>query len=99
MLFQCLVFSLTVKYQCNEVLPGCVLRTLNATPTRGEISIFSCWQSIYLPSDVEYVCGMNPKRRGNTEKGRKLEMAVYVPALIKKWAFEGNCTTLHGSLH
>lgn len=78
MLFQCLVFFCTVKHQCNEVLPGFGIGVSSAKLTRWEISVFSCWQSIYLPSNVEYVCGMNTERRGMIEEGRGVEIAVYV---------------------
>lgn len=78
MLFQCLVLFLTVKHQRNEVLPGFGIGVSSAKLTRWEISVFSCWQSIYLPSNVEYVCGMNTERRGKMEGGKGVEIAVYV---------------------
>lgn len=67
-------FFLTVKHQCNEVLPGFAIGVSSAKLTRWEISVFSCWQSVYLPSNVEYVCGMNSGRCGKMEA----EIAVYV---------------------
>lgn len=78
MLFQCLVLFLTVKHQRNEVLPGFGIGVSSAKLTRWEISVFSCWQSIYLPSNVEYVCGMNTERHGKMEEGKGVEIAVYV---------------------
>lgn len=77
-LFQCLVFFLTVKHQRNEVLPGFGIGVSSAKLTRWEISVFSCWQSIYLPSNVEYVCGMNIERDGKMEEGKGVEIAVCV---------------------
>ncbi len=79
MLLQCLVLFLTVKHQRNEVLPGFGIGVFSAKLTRWEISVFSCWQSIYLPSNVEYVCEMNKyERRGKMEEGKGVEIAVSV---------------------
>lgn len=73
-LYQCFGFfpplSLTVKHQRNEVLPGFGIGVSGAKLTRWEISVFSCWQSIYLPSNVECVCVMNTERRGKMEDGK-----------------------------
>lgn len=55
MLFPCLVFLLTVKHPHNEVLPGFELVSLMQILVTGEMSVFSCWQSIYLPFNVVYV--------------------------------------------
>lgn len=98
-LFQCLVFFLTVKHQCNEVLPSFGIGVSSAKRTRWEISVFSCWQSIYLPSNVEYVCGMNTERHGRME-GKRVEIAVFVYfCCLWKAIFQWDCTTFHGSLH
>lgn len=99
--FQCLVyfFFLTVKHQCNEVLPSFGIGVSSATLTRWEISVFSCWQSIYLPSNVEYVFGMNAKRRGKMEVGKRVEIAVYVHFCSEKLSFQWNYTTFYGPLH
>lgn len=72
------LFFLTVKHQRNEVLPGFGIGVFSAKLTRWEISVFSCWQSIYLPSNVEYVCGMNSERRGKMKGGKGDEIANYV---------------------
>ncbi len=78
-LFQCLVFFfLTVKHQRNEVLPGFGIGVFSAKLTRWEISVFSCWQSIYLPSNVEYVRGMNTERGGKMKEGKGVEITVFV---------------------
>lgn len=71
-------FSLPVKHQRNEVLPGFGIEVSGAKLTRWEISVFSCWQSMYLPSNVEYVCGMNTERRGKMEEAKGVEIAIYV---------------------
>lgn len=71
-------FFLTVTHQRNEVLPSFGIGVSSAKLTRWEISVFSCWQSIYLPSNVEYVCRMNTERHGKMEEGKGGEMAVYV---------------------
>lgn len=76
-LFQCLVFFfLTVKHQHNEVLLGFGVGISSAKLTHWDISVFSCWQSIYLPSNVEYVYGMNTERRGKMEEGKGVVIAV-----------------------
>lgn len=72
------LFFHTVKHQCNEVLPGFGIGVCSAKLTRWEISVFSCWQSIYLPSNVKYVCGMNSERREKMEEEKRVEIAVCV---------------------
>lgn len=72
------LFFLTVKHQRNEVLPGFGIGVSSAKLTRWEISVFSCWQSIYLPSNVEYVCGMNTERHEKMEEEKEVDVAVCV---------------------
>lgn len=72
------LFFLTVKHQRNEVLPGFGIGVSSAKLTRWEISVFSCWQSIYLPSNVEYVCGMNAERHEKMEEEKEVDVAVCV---------------------
>lgn len=96
-LFQCLAFFLTVKHQCNEVFPSFGIGVSSAKRTHWEISVFSCWQSIYLPSNVEYVCGMNTERHGKMER-KGVEIAVDVHSSLRNDPFS-ECTTLHGPLH
>lgn len=94
MLFQCLVFFfLTVKHQRNEVLPGFGIGVSSAKLTRWEISVFSCWQSIYLPSNVEYVCGMNTERHEKMEEEKEVDVAVCVRSFSRWEMF------LSGELH
>lgn len=69
-------FFLTVKHQHNEVLPGFGIGVSSAKLTRWEISVFSCWQSIYLPSNVEYVCGMNTEWHEKMEEEKEVDIAV-----------------------
>lgn len=52
----------------------------SAKLARWEISVFSCWQSIYLPSNVECVRGVNTERRGKMEDGKWIEIAIPVPS-------------------
>lgn len=67
-----LLYFLTVKHQRNEVLPGFGIEVCRAKRTCWKISVFSCWQSIYLPSNVECVCGMNIGRHEKMEEWMKL---------------------------
>lgn len=62
-------FSFTVQHQCNEVLPSFGIGVSGAKLTRWEISVFSCRQSIYLPSNVECVHGMSGERCGKMDDG------------------------------
>lgn len=77
-LFQCLIslFFFTVKPQCNEVFPSFGIGVFSAKLTHWEISAFSCWQSIYLPSNVEYVCGMNREGCGKMEDRKHPEITA-----------------------
>lgn len=87
------LFFLTVKHQRNEVLPGFGIGVSSAKLTRWEISVFSCWQSIYLPSNVEYVCGMNTERHEKMEEEKEVDVAVCVRSFSRWEMF------LSGELH
>lgn len=71
-------FSFTVQHQCNEVLPSFGIGVSGAKLTRWEISVFSCRQSIYLPSNVEYVHGMSGERGAKMDDGERVEFAIPV---------------------
>ena len=65
-----------------------------------EISVFSCWQSTYLPFSVEYMCGMNTQRwekRGENVAG-VVRFSCEFAVLSEKWSFQWNNTSLYGSL-
>lgn len=71
-------FSFTIQHQCNEVLPSFGIGVSGAKLTRREISVFSCRQSIYLPSNVECVHGMSGERSGKMDDGKRVEFAIPV---------------------
>ena len=57
----------TVKHQCNEVLPGFGI---------GVSSVFSCWQSIYLPSNV-WICVQNDCWKMAEGEGVEIALCVH----------------------
>lgn len=73
-----LFFSFTVQHECNEVLPSFGIGVSGAKLTHWEISVFSCRQSIYLPSNVECVHGMSGERGGKMDDGEWVEFVIPV---------------------
>lgn len=73
-----LSFSFTVQHECNEVLPSFGIGVPGAKLTRWEISVFSCRQSIYLPSNVECVHGISGERGRKMDDGECVEFAIPV---------------------
>ena len=71
-------FYFTVQHQCNEVLPSFGIGVSGAKLTGWEISVFSCRQSIYLPSNVECVHGMSRESGGKMDGRDRVEFAIPV---------------------
>lgn len=71
-------YSFTVQHQCNKALPSFGIGVSGAKLTGWEISVFSCRQSIYLPSNVDCVRRMNGERRRKMDDGERVEFAIPV---------------------